>query len=156
MADFGFSLPETITSIKLPISHGWHAPEVTNSYPDFTFTGAVKADIFSLGLILLWLTKAVTRNAFLGKASSQTQTHAAGTDKSHNDEDLDWFGVAQQVQIHGIDAPPLRAILQSLKLLTSEDYVQKIEKFLALALRHDYNVRIGSCSDLLQVLGRSK
>lgn len=41
--------------MKLPISRPWNAPEHTRSAREWTFEQAVKTDIFSYGMLCLWV-----------------------------------------------------------------------------------------------------
>jgi len=55
--DFGYSTVGVESDIQLPMSPGWNAPEVGDPREcrTFTFPQAKKADIFSAGLVALWL-----------------------------------------------------------------------------------------------------
>lgn len=56
IADFGFSVRDVQdnTRIVFPKSPPWDAPEC-NKYPEFTSAQAVKADVFSFGMLCLWV-----------------------------------------------------------------------------------------------------
>ncbi|KAI1119912.1 kinase-like domain-containing protein [Nemania abortiva] len=55
VADFGYSSVDQgdQVPIRLPESYPWYAPEL-HEYPDFTLAQAVRADIFSYGMLCLW------------------------------------------------------------------------------------------------------
>ena len=56
LTDFGFSTSGAKENITLPVSHGWTAPEVViGSQKLWSFAQAKQADVFSLGLVCLWL-----------------------------------------------------------------------------------------------------
>jgi serine/threonine protein kinase len=56
VADFGYSSPYSDHEllINLPESYPWYAPEL-HEYPNFTPSQASTADIFSYGMLCLWL-----------------------------------------------------------------------------------------------------
>lgn len=56
VADFGFSTryAREDTRLVLPWSWPWHAPEF-DEYHEFTTAQALKTDVFSFGLLCLWL-----------------------------------------------------------------------------------------------------
>ncbi|KAI1806722.1 serine/threonine protein kinase japonica group [Daldinia bambusicola] len=55
--DFGYSLQFTPRSrkMKLPISRPWNAPEHTRGMREWTFEQAVKTEVFSYGMLCLWM-----------------------------------------------------------------------------------------------------
>ncbi|KAI1255339.1 hypothetical protein MGN70_003404 [Eutypa lata] len=57
LIDFGYSLRFSARRprLKLPISRPWNAPEHTRSAREWTFEQAVKTDIFSYGMLCLWV-----------------------------------------------------------------------------------------------------
>ncbi|KAH6846963.1 hypothetical protein B0I37DRAFT_134673 [Chaetomium sp. MPI-CAGE-AT-0009] len=57
--DFGCPTSGADTDIVLPKSPGWHAPEVEKPGMCFNASQAKKADVFSLGLIGLWLAESL-------------------------------------------------------------------------------------------------
>ncbi|CAG9998450.1 unnamed protein product [Clonostachys byssicola] len=57
VADFGYSVPHLDSArsgLRLPKSRPWDAPEIS-SHPDFTLAEALKVDLFSYGMLCLWL-----------------------------------------------------------------------------------------------------
>ncbi|KIV99995.1 uncharacterized protein PV09_08352 [Verruconis gallopava] len=59
VVDFGYSglslLRSEDSKFQLPISRPWNAPELTECNSEFSLDGARKADIYSFGLLCLWI-----------------------------------------------------------------------------------------------------
>ena len=59
MADFGFSTLASSTTedmkVDTPISWPWNAPELSKKQHDLSFSEAKATDVYSVGLVCLWL-----------------------------------------------------------------------------------------------------
>jgi hypothetical protein len=155
LSDFGFSTQETERNIKLPVTRGWNAPEVNNTYPDFTFTDAVKADVFSLGLILLWLAAEIGESTVVLGEAVHVEANTENENVIGSDKDLEWLALIEQVHVDGADALAVREIVRSIEVHTSEAVAQKIDAALQAALSPDRYCRADSCSRVLQILDHS-
>ncbi|KAF2826429.1 kinase-like protein [Ophiobolus disseminans] len=152
LADFGFSLQETDTAIKLPVSMGWNAPEVTYEYTDMTFDQARRADIFSLGLVALFLFHHV------GSHGSQSVAHGNNADPICEPEvltrkrEVDWCAISDRVRIHGSNISTILHVLQYVEPFTTEYQVHKLKMFLESALSIKPQERASDCFELLKTL----
>lgn len=152
LADFGYSLQETDTAIKLPVSMGWNAPEVTSSHPDMTLLQAQKADIFSLGLVALWLLQRTTH------ASDVQDTYMEGSESVQDriafaeQQRTRWHITSDRVRRHGAQTYEIVVLLEHIRHITSDDQSRQMESFFGAALAPRSEERANDCFELLEIL----
>jgi serine/threonine protein kinase len=137
LGDFGYSTLGIETGICLPLSRGWNAPEVDDPRKEWTSSQARKADIFSLGLVCLWILTATGANA--------SSTEADGTIWSLSVQAL-------------VRTGELTGYIKKLLLeqdITPEDQRGFVDFFL-LALKIDPDERTDSISRLIEVFGNKR
>ncbi len=153
LADFGYSLQETEVAIKLPISSGWHAPEVTDLHPEMTLQQAQKADIFALGLIALWLLQHIECSSDDTDVLMQDSETATSRDTDITQRKLYWFRIYEQVLRHGPQTHVIISLLGRFAAHTTENQAHQLKRFFNLALELSSEARISDCSELMTILG---
>lgn len=152
LADFGFSLHETDTAIKLPVSSGWSAPEIDSSYPDLTFEQAQKADVFSLGLLALWLLQHVTI------PRDQDDVYMENSDCKHDQNivirqrKVSWTNTWKQVRKNGLRASEASQICERIACFITADQFHDLHMVLSIALAPSIGERTNDCLALLAML----
>ncbi|KAK4224631.1 hypothetical protein QBC38DRAFT_484994 [Podospora fimiseda] len=116
--DFGYATAGVGADkhVILPFSNGWNAPEVKESGMRFTLSEAKKTDMFSMGLIGLWLVKSLISPTSTGHGWATTiQEHVkADSLYSHCQESLD---MAEQV----LDPEDAKSLVQFFQLSLVND-----------------------------------
>jgi serine/threonine protein kinase len=152
LADFGFSLQETDIAIKLPVSKGWNAPEVTYAYPDMSFQQAQKADIYSCGLLALWLLAHVIRCGT--HLASHPNGHSATPTRPLVGRDLQpaWYEIAADVHLHGPAASGVTKSLDEIANVTTPTCIKAMSAYFDSSLAVNPEERAQNCLQLLGVL----
>lgn len=145
LADFGFSLQSTDMAIKLPVSQGWNAPEVSGSFPDFTLEQAMKADIFSLGLILVWLMSRLSDKDRPREPAGPETMDRSCTNTS-------WSVFARDIQENEISAKIVSRTIQRLQASLGEEITGRLGSALKLMLSVQPEQRTGRCDEILRAL----
>lgn len=152
LADFGFSLQETDTAIKLPVSKGWNAPEVTYSHPEMSFEQAQRADVFSCGLLALWLLTHVGRCGTqlalnLDEPSAKPTRPLVGSNLQPA-----WYEIAADVHLHGPVASGVTKSLDDIAHITTPTRIRDMSAYFNSSLAVNPDERAQNCSQLLGVL----
>jgi serine/threonine protein kinase len=156
LADFGFSFQDTKAAIKLPLTKDWNAPEVNKAYPDFTFEQAVKADIFSLGLIFAWLLSTVINGPLFDQSPSKNESEAQAKRTREAKISFAWSEQTKRIRIYGPEVLVKSDMFQSIGSCLGQLALERFTRFFMLALALDHKERSSNCSELLNALGQPR
>ncbi|CAG9952042.1 unnamed protein product [Clonostachys rosea f. rosea IK726] len=155
LIDFGYSTLYSTQKLRvqLPISKPWNAPEHDRAAREWTFEGAKLADVYSFGLLCLWVLfeRSLSGLAPLPPSVSDPQIRRLL-------KDGDWYPNRDQDTI--LEMKAYRDSLQSFagQLVDAQDGLTGVERstlemFLRKSLSKDSLLRVGSLELLLEGFG---
>lgn len=144
VADFGFS--SIGDQVVLPKSWPWYAPE-WDEYPEFTFQQAIKSEIFSFGMVCLWI---VFENVLSSFPSLSEGAKSTRVGRSENDLQSTLKLLADLKSKDALGSLATRLVMQeSEQGRLGCEAIPRLETFFSRCLAHDPALRAIYLDDVL-------
>ncbi len=156
LCDFGYSSLVTnekdVTSIDLPMSTPWNAPELVGSRFGLSIQEAKRTDIYSAGLVCLWL--------LLGKGPAQLAGNSwelgyGFIDELKQNDSISEFVALNLQELLGVDEE-MKSNLQAFFRLTTAEEVEKRIPALAKFIENPPSSMVSPIHPILPVFSVSK